>query len=56
MPYFYIPVPRGFDIADLDAFIDALNVSWQMFRSNTPRDLTWYAQLEERRRRLRPRY
>ncbi|KAF9221377.1 hypothetical protein BS17DRAFT_785295 [Gyrodon lividus] len=25
MPYFYIPVPRGFDTSDLDAFADALN-------------------------------
>ncbi|KAF9245286.1 DNA polymerase family B-domain-containing protein [Melanogaster broomeanus] len=27
MPYFYIPVPRGFDNADLNAFADALNQS-----------------------------
>lgn len=27
MPYFYVPVPRGFDIADSDAFVDALNAS-----------------------------
>ncbi|KAI9461498.1 DNA polymerase family B-domain-containing protein [Boletus coccyginus] len=27
MPYFYVPVPRGFDNADLDAFMDALNNS-----------------------------
>lgn len=31
MAYFYIPVPRGFDHSDLDAFMDALNVSQRMF-------------------------
>lgn len=36
MPYFYVPVPRGFDNADLDAFMDALNVSRRAFQTNTP--------------------
>ncbi|KAN0088533.1 DNA polymerase family B domain containing protein [Tylopilus felleus] len=27
MPYFYVPVPRGFDDTELDAFMDALNKS-----------------------------
>ncbi|KAH0836609.1 hypothetical protein J3R83DRAFT_8309 [Lanmaoa asiatica] len=27
MPYFYVPVPRGFDNADLDAFTDDVNKS-----------------------------
>jgi hypothetical protein len=36
MPYFYVPVPRGFDNADLDAFMDALNVSQRGFQTNAP--------------------
>ena len=40
MPYFYISVPRGFDNSDLDAFMDALNVSQRIFQTNTPCDLT----------------
>lgn len=36
MPYFYIPVPRGFDNSDLDAFMDALNVSQGVFQTDIP--------------------
>lgn len=36
MPYFYIPVPRGFDNSDVDAFTDAVNVSQPMFKFVTP--------------------
>lgn len=27
LPYFYVPVPRGFQVDDLDAFMENLNVS-----------------------------
>jgi hypothetical protein len=35
MPYFYVPVPRGFDAADLDPLADALNVRSSMFQAHT---------------------
>lgn len=38
MPYFYVPVPRGFDDTELDAFMDALNVSSRVFQTNAPSD------------------
>lgn len=46
MPYFYIPVPRGFETEDIHPFMSELNVRQAFFyllHSSSPRLSLWWA-------------